>query len=66
MTVNSDDPAYFGGYIGQNFLQTAAALRLDADDIRRLAKNAFTASFLNDDEKRRHAAQIDQAARNGS
>lgn len=60
VTVNSDDPAYFGGYIGENFLQTAEALSLDAGDIKRLAKNSFTASFLDDDEKRLHVAQIDQ------
>ena len=60
VTVNSDDPAYFGGYIGENFLQTAAALDLDAEDIKRLAKNAFAASFLDDDEKRRHMADVDQ------
>ena len=60
VTVNSDDPAYFGGYIGENFLQTAEALRLDADDIRILAKNAFAASFLDDDQKRQYVSQIDQ------
>lgn len=60
-TVNSDDPAYFGGYIGENMLRVQQALDLNADDIHRLAKNAFTASFLNDDEQRRHIAELDQA-----
>ena len=46
VTINSDDPAYFGGYVGENFLQTQQALDLDADDIRTLAINSFTASFL--------------------
>lgn len=59
-TVNSDDPAYFGGYIGENFLRVQQALDLDADDILILARNAFTASFLSDEEKRRHIADIDE------
>jgi adenosine deaminase len=62
-TVNSDDPAYFGGYIGENFLRIQQALDLDADDIVCLAKNAFAASFLNDEDKRHYIAAIDQAAR---
>ena len=62
VTVNSDDPAYFGGYIGDNFVQTAEALDLDANDIRQLAKNAFAASFLGEADKRRYEAQIDQAS----
>ncbi len=60
MTINSDDPAYFGGYIGENFLQTQQALNLSADDIHVLAKNAFTASFLSEENKKRHIAEIDQ------
>lgn len=60
VTINSDDPAYFGGYIGENFLQTQQALNLSADDIHVLAKNAFTASFLSDEGKNRHIAEIDQ------
>ena len=62
-TVNSDDPAYFGGYVGENYRQMQQALDLDADDITRLAKNAFAASFLSDDDKRRHISAIDQASR---
>jgi len=60
VTINSDDPAYFGGYIGENFLQTQQALNLSADDIHTLAKNSFTASFLSDEDKKRHIAEIDQ------
>jgi len=59
-TVNSDDPAYFGGYIGENFLQTQRALRLSADEIGTLAKNSFTASFLRDAAKLRHIADIER------
>jgi len=59
-TINSDDPAYFGGYVGENFLQTQRALELSGDEIVTLAKNSFTASFLTDEEKGRHMADIEQ------
>ena len=62
-TINSDDPAYFGGYIGDNFLQTQQALNLGIDDIRTLAKNSFTASFLSEEEKEQHLVEIDQIFR---
>jgi adenosine deaminase len=59
-TVNSDDPAYFGGYIGENLLRVQETLALDADHIRALAKNAFGASFLSEDAKECYIAEIDQ------
>jgi adenine deaminase len=59
-TVNSDDPAYFGGYITDNFLQVAEALSLDAADLKQLARNAFDASFLDDETKQNHLAEIDR------
>ena len=58
-TVNSDDPAYFGGYIGDNFVQTQEALGLDADRLRTLARNAFTASFLPQGDVERHVSAVD-------
>ena len=58
-TVNSDDPAYFGGYIGENFLQTQAALKLTAAELRTLARNAFRASFLPQTEIDKHLASVD-------
>ena len=61
VSINSDDPAYFGGYLGENFLRSQRALDLNADDIYALAKNAFKASFLSDEEKERHIAELDQA-----
>lgn len=61
--INSDDPAYFGGYLEQNYSETAAALDLDRDDVVRLARNSFTASFLSGDEKRAHLAEIERVAR---
>jgi adenosine deaminase len=62
-TINSDDPAYFGGYIGENFLQTQQALGLDSNEIITLARNSFIASFLSDEEKGRHLAEIDRIVR---
>ena len=59
VTVNSDDPAYFGGYIGENFLQVQQALGLDANRLQTLARNAFTASFLSQDDIRRHLDAVD-------
>jgi adenine deaminase len=60
VTVNSDDPAYFGGYLNDNFLAVQEALQLDRDDIRKLAGNSFRASFLPDAEKQRHLAELDR------
>jgi adenosine deaminase len=62
-TINSDDPAYFGGYINENYLQTRRALDLTADDIIRLAKNSFTASFLSDVDKAAYLTEIDAVLR---
>ncbi len=62
VTVNSDDPAYFGGYINENFAAIADALDLDRGDLARLAKNSFKASLLNDSEKAGHFARIDAYA----
>jgi adenosine deaminase len=59
VTVNSDDPAYFGGYVGENFRRTVAALGLTAEDVGQLARNGFQASFLDDATKRRHVAEVD-------
>ncbi|GGU07898.1 MULTISPECIES: adenosine deaminase [Streptomyces] len=52
-TVNSDDPAYFGGYVGDTFDAVRGALGLDREQMRTLARNSFEASFLDDDEDRR-------------
>ncbi len=60
-TVNSDDPAYFGGYVMDNFRAVIEALDLEPEDIRTLARNSFEASFLSDGEKRAHYAAIEQA-----
>jgi adenine deaminase len=61
-TCNSDDPAYFGGYIAENFIRTAEAVNLGKADIVQLAKNSFTGSFLDDAAIARHVASIDAYA----
>ena len=60
VTINSDDPAYFGGYMNQNFLATFADLDLDANDAYTLARNSFEASFVSDTVKAGWIAQLDQ------
>lgn len=62
VTVNSDDPAYFGGYLGENFLSSQRALDLSLADIHTLARNSFTASFLPTDDKRRLLRDLDEVA----
>jgi adenosine deaminase len=59
-TVNSDDPAYFGGYIMANFEAVSTALDLTADNIRTLTKNGFAGSFLPEGQKRAHLAAIER------
>ena len=58
-TVNSDDPAYFGGYINENLLAAYKALNLSRDDIYCLIKNSFNAAFLTDDQKRKLINELD-------
>ncbi|MER6525284.1 adenosine deaminase [Streptomyces sp. NPDC001508] len=60
-TVNSDDPAYFGGYVGDTFDAVREALDLTEGRLRELARNSFLASFLEDDEERRarYLAEVD-------
>lgn len=59
VTVNSDDPAYFGGYIEENFVAVEQALGLHHRDLYRLAMNAFNASFLDAQQKRRFISELD-------
>jgi adenosine deaminase len=61
-TVNSDDPAYFGGYLHDNVAAVTQALGLTAQDVRHLAENSFRASFLPEAEKERHLAAVAAAA----
>ncbi len=59
-TINSDDPAYFGGYMNDNFVQTFAATGLTAQHAYQLAKNSFEGSFIDDASKRRYIDRLDE------
>jgi adenosine deaminase len=58
-TINSDDPAYFGGYINENFTQTFAALQLGSQQAYQLARNSFEASFMDPSERMRQIDALD-------
>ena len=58
-TVNSDDPAYFGGYVADNYRAVAAARGLDRAALAQLARNAFLGSFLPEEAIRAHLARLD-------
>ncbi|MBI5805751.1 adenosine deaminase [candidate division TA06 bacterium] len=59
VTVNSDDPAYFGGYLNENYLAVASALNLSREEICQLAKNSFLSSFLEEKQKKRMLKLVD-------
>jgi adenosine deaminase len=60
VTINSDDPAYFGGYMNDNFLQTFAATGLDAQAAYQLSRNAFEGSFADAATKQRYIDRLDE------
>jgi adenosine deaminase len=60
ITINSDDPAYFGGYMTENYMAVQKALKLGAEELRQLARNSFQASFLSYSEKQAAFAEIDK------
>lgn len=60
VTVNSDDPAYFGGYMNENYLAVAEALNLSKEQMVQLAINSFKASFLDEKEKQRLIEKVEQ------
>jgi len=67
VTVNSDDPAYFGGYVNENYVRISKALDLTKKDVYRLAKNSFKSSFLKEREKSVLIEKLDEYMReNGS
>lgn len=57
-TIHSDDPAYFGGYMNENYFETARALNLNKDQLQRLAINAFEASWLSSELKANHISKV--------
>jgi len=61
-TVNSDDPAYFGGYVNDNFNALVDAVGLNRDEILCLVRNSFEASFLDRESINQHLAAVDAAA----
>ena len=60
VTINSDDPAYFGGYVGENYRAIATALDLSNEDLKMLAAMSIRGSWLHEAQKARHLAKIDQ------
>jgi adenosine deaminase len=62
VTVNSDDPAYFGGYVNENYLTVAEATGLDREAVRQLAENSFAAAFLDAADKSRWIATLNEFA----
>ncbi|WP_286942014.1 adenosine deaminase [Acinetobacter sp. UBA6526] len=58
VTVNSDDPSYFGGYMNDNFIAIQEALALSHDELKQLAINSFEASFISDEEKQKWIEEI--------
>jgi len=59
VTVNSDDPAYFGGYMDENFIAIQEGLHLSREDLYQMSKNAFEASFLSPEEKQKRIDELD-------
>ncbi len=63
-TINSDDPAYFGGYINENYEAVSELLRHDHEALTQLAKNSFTAAFISESQKARALSEIDHYVEN--
>jgi adenosine deaminase len=61
VTVNSDDPAYFGGYVGENFSAVRRALSLSDEALVTLARNSFEASFLDEETRASYLAELEAA-----
>ena len=66
VTIHSDDPAYFGGYINDNFIQTFEALHLGPEHAFALARNSFMASFVDPTLRDHWLGQLDRFMRDGS
>lgn len=59
ITINSDDPAYFGGYMNDNFVAVVEALPVQRHHAQQLARNSFSAAFIDADLKQKYLAQVD-------
>ncbi|MFZ6847613.1 adenosine deaminase [Undibacterium sp. RuRC25W] len=64
VTINSDDPAYFGGYMNTNFIATADALDLSKEELVQLARNSFEAAFVSDEQKQVWFDELDLYLKN--
>ncbi|MNN29355.1 Adenine deaminase [compost metagenome] len=62
VTINSDDPAYFGGYVLENYRQTALALQLSRDELKRIARNSLEAAFVDAGERAPWLARLEAVA----
>jgi adenine deaminase len=58
VTINSDDPAYFGGYIAENFYQTALALQLTREDIKQICANSIRSSVIAQETKQLYLERL--------
>jgi len=63
VTVNSDDPAYFGGYVTENLLSAAQSLSLSRQDVYQLERNAFEAAFIASERQEELIAELDRFTR---
>lgn len=61
ITINSDDPAYFGGYVNANYAFLAESLSLDAENIYQLHRNSFIASFIGEEQREAFLTCLDQS-----
>jgi adenosine deaminase len=62
VTLNSDDPAYFGGYVNENYRQLADAVGLTREQVTQIARNSFEGSFLGEADKAARIAEVDDWA----
>jgi len=60
VTVNSDDPAYFGGYVNQNYVAVSDALKLGRDEIALIVRNGIRASLMSASEKDKTLTEVDR------
>ena len=63
VSINSDDPSYFHGYIGDNYVKTAQALDLSREELAKIARNSFEAAFVSDEAKATYLEELDQYLR---
>lgn len=63
VTINSDDPPYFGGYVNENFTRSQSALDLSDEEVVQLARNSFVAAFMDDTARQEHLAEVDAVRR---